>query len=489
MKKGDFIHFVGIGGVSMSGIAIELASQGFNVSGSDTALAENNFYLDEIQKFGQIRLFDGGHDASNIDPNVKYLVVTSTIHEANPEVIRARELGIIILQRFEIVNLLIKEYTHRIGIFGGAGKTTTTSLAFFLFQNAGLLPSLFLGSVMKNLMSSVHIDYKKDFCIFETDESDASFEQMNMNAGIFVTIEKDHLEHNAYSGCYDNMKLKFANLLTKLQNINAPICYNEDSIEIKEIISEYIPLYKNIKSFSIKNINADFYGTNFKFLYGGMSFNLYKKGEILKKNIFMPLIGDFNALNVIAGITMLSFYETDEKLYSSILRLRIFDGVDKRQCTVGKFKNFDIIDDYAHSPLKIKVMLDGFYKYTEAINSEFITICEIHKISRYKKMYDAFLTSFQSTKILVLMDIYRVAGHENEEINFSQFIQDIKKQNPKLEVFYSSNNELSKLLYQLTQRDIFKQKEHNFLLFLGAGVSTQIAKNMQKELEKLDLVN
>ena len=143
MKKNDFIHFIGIGGVSMSGIAIELSRQGFNVSGSDTSTVEENLYLQEIEKFGQIRLFDGGHSASNLDPNVKYLVITSTISSQNPEIVRAKELGIKILQRFEIINLLIEKYKNRIGIFGGAGKTTTTALTFFLFQNAGLVPSLF----------------------------------------------------------------------------------------------------------------------------------------------------------------------------------------------------------------------------------------------------------------------------------------------------------------------------------------------------------
>jgi UDP-N-acetylmuramate--alanine ligase len=485
MKKGDFIHFVGIGGVSMSGIAMELARQGFNVSGSDASSSSENYYLKEIENFGQIRLFDNGHDAENIDPNTKYMVVTSTVSENNPEVIRAKELGIKILQRFEAVNLIVKAYKYRIGIFGGAGKTTTTALTFFLFQNAGLLPSLFLGSVMKNLKSSVHIEKKKDFCIFETDESDASFREMEMNAGIFVAMEKDHLEHNFYNGSYDTMKDCFKNLLLKLKSYDAPICYNEDSKEVVQMVEDVLSDYQNKKSFSILNKKADFYANNFKFVVGGMSFDVYKHGKLFIESVFMPLIGQFNALNVLGGIAMLSFYKTAEVVKSAILTLRSFDGIDKRQSKVGKFKNFEIIDDYAHSPLKISSMLEGFTSYAKAIDAGVLAVCEVHKVSRFEGMYDAFLTSFKSLKFLVLMDVYKVAGYNAKEPNMIKFIEDIKKQTPEIEIIYIPNKYLTKGLYQLLKREEFIKNNLNYLLFFGAGLSSKFAKNIENEFEKI----
>jgi UDP-N-acetylmuramate--alanine ligase len=486
MKRRDFIHFVGIGGVSMSGIAIELARQGFIVSGSDASSCAENMYLREIENFGQIRLFDGGHDADNVDPNTKYMVVTSTVSNKNPEVLRAKELGIQILQRFEVVNLIVEGYKKRIGIFGGAGKTTTTALTFFLFQNAGLLPSLFLGSVMKNLRSSVHIEKNKEFCIFETDESDASFEQMDMNSGIFVAMEKDHLEHKAYDGSYDKMKDCFKNLLVKFKSKNAPICYNEDSPEVEEMISDVLNDYENKKSFSLQNKKADFYAENFKFTYGGMSFNIFHKGEIFIENAFMPLIGEFNALNVLGAVGMLSFFVDLDEVKSSILNLRSFEGIDKRQAKVGKFKNFDIIDDYAHSPLKIKSMLGGFTRYAREIGAGVLPVCEIHKISRLESMYDAFLTSFNSVKFLVLMDVFKVAGYEEKPPDLNRFIEDIKKQNSEIEILYVPNRYLAKGLNELIKREEFKNKSTNFLLFFGAGLSSKFAKNLEDELEKLN---
>jgi UDP-N-acetylmuramate--alanine ligase len=486
MNKGDFIHFVGIGGVSMSGIAIELARQGFNVSGSDASSSNENEYLKEIENFGQIRLFGGGHDAENVDPNTKHMVVTSTVSSKNPEVIRAYELGIKILQRFEAVNLIVKEYKNRIGIFGGAGKTTTTALSFFLFQSAGLLPSLFLGSVMKNLKSSVHIEKRKEFCIFETDESDASFQEMEMNAGIFVAMEKDHLEHKAYSGSYDKMKLCFQNLLLKLASQNSPICYNEDSDEVEEMVKDILSGYQNKKSFSLKNKNADFYAEGFKFTYGGMSFNIFHKGRIFIENTFMPLIGEFNALNVLGSLAMLSFFVELDEVKFATLNLRSFEGIDKRQAKVGKFKNFDIIDDYAHSPLKIKSMLAGFTRYAKEIGAGVLPICEIHKISRLESMYEAFVSSFNSIKFLVLMDVYQVAGYEEKSQDLIKFIEDVQKENKEIEIIYIPNRYLAKGLNELIKREEFKNKSLNFLLFFGAGLSSKFAKKMEDELKKLN---
>ncbi len=487
IKKGEFIHFIGIGGVSMSGIAIELSRQGFNVSGSDISNSNENSYLKEIENFGQIRLFEGGHNAENLDPNCKYVVITSTVSKENSEVLKAKALGIQILQRHEAINMIVKTYKNRIGIFGGAGKTTTTALTFFLFQNSSFLPSLFLGSVMQNLKSSVHIEKTKDFCIFETDESDASFKEMDMNAGIFVAMEKDHLEHKAYKGNYEVMKNYFKSLLMKLKENNSPVCYNEDSAEVKEMIEEILPNYQFKKSFSIKNKKADFYAENFKFKYGGMGFDIFHKGEIFIKNAFMPLIGEFNALNVLGGIAMLSFFSQIDEIKPAILTLRSFEGIDKRQAKVGQFKNFDIIDDYAHSPLKITSMLEGFVRYANEIGAGIIPVCEIHKMTRLESMYDLFLTSFNSLKFLVLMDIFKVAGYEDKTFDMHKLIEDIKKHNPFIEIVYIPNRYLIKGIKELMKRKEFANKKKNFLLFFGAGNSSKIAKNMQENLEKLNL--
>ncbi len=486
MQKGDFVHFIGIGGVSMSGVAIELAKLGVCVSGSDSTLIKDNIYLQEIQNFGHIKIFEGGHRESNLEEKCKFIVITSTVREDNPELQKAKELGIKVLQRFEAINLILKNYKNKIGIFGGAGKTTTTALAFFLFQNAGLLPSLFLGSVMKNLMSSVHLNKHKDYCIFETDESDATFEQMDMNGGIFVAMESDHLEHKAYNGSFENMKSRFANLLLRLKNQNSPICYNMDSEITLDIVEQNIQKHTNLKSFSIKNKQADFYSNNFQFVYGGMKFDLYHEGELFLDGIFLPLAGDFNVLNVTGAIAMLSCFVSRDVLCSAILGLKNFEGIDKRQSTVGRFKNFDIIDDYAHSPLKISSMLEGFKHYADAIDAEVVTVCEVHKISRFKNMYQSFLTSFSGAKLLILIDIYKVPGYASEEPDMMKFIEDIKKHNKESEIIYIPNRYLAKGICEILKRENFTTKQNNFLIFLGAGNSSKIAKSIQRELLSLE---
>lgn len=485
MKKGESVHLVGIGGVSMSGIAISLAKLGFRVSGSDVSDENTNSYLKEIKNFGKIKIFKG-HVEENIEDDLGALILTSTISEDNPEVIKARKIGAKILQRFEAINLIISEFAKKVGVFGGAGKTTTTALTFCLFQNAKLSPSLFLGSVMQDLKASVHLEEVKEYCIFETDESDASFEHMSMNAGIFVAMEADHLDHKAYSGSYKKMKECFKNLLLKLKKENAPVCFNKDSYEVAEMVEEVLGDYQKKLSFSIKDKGADFYAEGFKFVYGGMSFNIYKKGKLFMENVFMPLIGEFNALNMLGGVAMLSFFVEEEGIKHSIQSLKHFKGIDKRQTKVGEFGSFDVIDDYAHSPLKIQSMLSGFVNYAKAINAGFIPVCEIHKISRFEGMYESYLTCFSDVPFLVLMDVYKVPGYKEKNPDLEKFIKDIKANNKEIEIVYIPNTELTKELSKLMKGHKFKQNGKNFLLFFGAGLSSKYAKEMQKNLEELE---
>jgi UDP-N-acetylmuramate--alanine ligase len=485
MKKEARVHFIGIGGVSMSGIAIELSRQGMIISGSDVSNTQTNGYLRQCANQG-IKLFLG-HSNENISPETDLVVITSTVQQDNPEVIRAKQLEIPVLQRFEIINIIVKDYTARIGVFGGAGKTTTTALCWFLFKEAGLNPSLFLGSILKNLECSVHLEKHKakDICIFETDESDASVYRMPMNSGILVALEADHLEHKLYGGSYSKMKDYFKDLLLKLRKEKSPVCYNSDNPEVVSLIKETMKGYTYLKSFSILDEKANFYACNFNFTYGGTRFDIYENGNLLASQVFLPLIGEFNALNFLGCISMLSFFVISrEEQLKAIEGMKNFEGIDKRQVKVGEFGGFDIIDDYAHSPLKIKALLSGFSNYIKSINGGMIAICEIHKFSRLDMMYNEYLTCFKDAKFLILMDIYKVAGYTGPKPDIYKLIEDIKHNLPHLEIMHISNENLPRELLKLMKNPEFKKNKHNFLLFFGAGLSSQIAKEMQGLLEK-----
>lgn len=486
MKELEFVHFVGIGGVSMSGIAMELANQGLKISGSDVSTSKTNSYIREIESQGKIRLFVG-HSADNILEKVDAVVITSTVSDKNPEVLMAKSLNIPILHRFEMINLIVKKYKHKIGIFGGAGKTTTTALSFFLFNSAKLDPSLFLGSVLQSLKSSVHLGEDKSFCIFETDESDATFAKMEMNVGIFVAMENDHLEHKMYRGSYTIMQEHFKDAILRLKKQNAPICYNIDSSETKMIVEETLSEYPLLRSFSIISKNAFFFADNIHSEHDGMRFDIYKQGKIFQKSVFIPLIGNFNVLNLLGALSSFSFFASDTECEVALSNLKNFTGIDKRQSKVGNFGNFDIIDDYAHSPLKIKTMLSGFCKFANAVNAGVIPVCEIHKFSRFSLMYEEFITCFNETKLLVLMDIYAVAGYKGAKPDLMKFIEDVRLQNQTIEILHISNQNLPKELRRLTERPEFTSNKRNFLLFFGAGLSSKYAKEMQGLLESVNL--
>jgi UDP-N-acetylmuramate--alanine ligase len=485
MKRFKRIHFIGIGGVSMSGIAMELAKQGHIVSGSDISTSKTNYYLRQVEAVGNIKVFQG-NKSENILNNIEAVVITSTVFPKNPELIRAKELNIPVFERTEIINSIVAEYEVGIGIFGGAGKTTTTALCYFLFEQAGLAPSLFLGSILHSLQSSVHLEKEKKICIFETDESDASFSKMAMNAGIFVALESDHLEHDSYDGCYNKMKNLFRDLLLKLKDNNSPLCINYDSPEVMEMANETLHSYPHLKTFSLTNKNATFYGANFRFTYQGMCFDIYIEGKLFQTCVFMPLIGKCNALNVLGGLAALSFFAKPDECKIALGHLKNFKGIDKRLTTVGTFRNFDIIDDYAHSPLKIKTMLSSFFEYAEAIEAKVIPICEIHKFSRFKMMYEEFKSAFITANFLILMDVYAVAGYEGDKIDIYNFIKEVKTLNPEMEIIYISNENLPLELLRIIKMEKYSTQKRNFLLFMGAGLSSKHAKEMQNALEEIE---
>lgn len=485
MKGFKRIHFIGIGGVSMSGIAIELAKQGYHISGSDASSLQTNFYLRQLEAAGNIKIFYG-NNPENITNDIDAVVITSTIFPHNPELIKVKDLSIKIFQRTEIINFILSEYKIGVGVFGSAGKTTTTALCYSLFESAGLKPSIFLGSVLHSLKSSVHLEEEKKFCIFETDESDASFSQMPMQAGILVALEQDHLEHHSYNGCYNTMKSLFRDVLLKLKSSCSPICINYDSPEVIELAKEVLSSYPYLKSFSLTNKNASFYGENFKFTYQGMYFDIYYEGKLFEACVFMPLIGKCNALNFLGGLAALSFFLNMEDCKLTLQHLKNFQGIDKRLTKVGEFKNFDIIDDYAHSPLKVKTILSSFNEYAKAIEGEVIPICEIHKFSRLKIMYEEFKSCFKGIKFLILMDIYAVPGYKGEEIDIYAFIKDVKLSNPEIEIIHISNKNFYIKILDIIKLKKYSKQRRNFLLFLGAGLSSKYAKGAQQAFQEIE---
>ena len=483
LLSGIGVHFIGIGGVSMSGIAEALHRKGYLVSGSDTASGTDNGYINRLKDLG-IKVYHG-HDAENVADDVKLVVKTSTVPSENPEIMEAARRGIDVIDRWQMLDCIISGYKTRIGVIGSAGKTTTTALAWHFFTQNHLPTSIVLGSVLNQAKSSVVLE-DGEICIIETDESDASFAELNLNAGVFVRIEGDHLEHKKYGGSKEKLLEYFRMSIRSLVEKNAPIVYLSDCPDLAKLIKEECVDrgYQNLRSYSASDEGADFFASNVKNAGFGVTFDLNVSDGQVVTDVKLPMIGVYNVQNAIAGIAMLSLVSSiDINVHDGFYS---FAGVDKRLSILGECGNFTIIDDYAHSPLKIRNLLSEFKGYCDENAFNAIYVFEPHKYSRVENLYKEYMSCLPERAFVLVMDIFGVSGYQNgnQKITTESFVADLQQNNPTCKIEYCKNSNLQSRLARETQEERYSAAEHNFILFFGAGLSSKYAKEAVVFLNK-----
>ena len=444
----DIIHFVGVGGIGMSGLAKIMRNMGFVVQGSDQNKNKNTI---SCSKFG-VKIFIG-HSSKNVK-KATILVKSTAIKNNNIEIIYARKNKIPIYSRAEILADVVS-LKKNIIITGSHGKTTTTSLVAKILSDQKLDPTIINGGVINSFKSNAKLG-RGDWAILEADESDGSFLKLPINYSIVTNIDYEHLD---YYKTYKNLENSFVEFINKTPPTGkAIICI--DSSNVKKILKKI--KNKNLITYG-ENSKADFHVKNIKYSFDNTSFDLYiknkgKKNKVVKK-INVKLLGKHNALNATAAFIVCLNIGADINLIKK--SLRNFSGVQRRMTKVFSKNKNDFYDDYAHHPTEIKSILEGVRNVNT--KRKIISIFEPHRYSRAVSLKKEFSKSFLKSDLVIVCPLYAAGETKNAKFNLIQFSKLISK-NSKTQVIIVKNEiELGRYLKKNLIND-------EIIIGMGAGV-------------------
>ena len=459
LAKTEIIHFVGIGGIGMSGLSLIMKGMGFKVQGSDIS---NNKNIDRLKK-NKIKIIIG-HKKKNIK-KATILVISSAIKKNNLELIQAKKKQIPIYRRGEMLAHIVS-LTKNIVVTGSHGKTTTTSLLAAIFSKTKLDPTIINGGVLNSLKNSAKLG-KSDWCILEADESDGSFVHVPPTYSIVTNIDREHMDFYKSINDLKNLFLKFINKVPSFGKSFICIDDRNNNELLKNIkIKNYYTYGTNPKSqFYIKNIKQVKEFSEFD-----LSIKLPAKKNILIKKIRIPLLGIHNIRNSTAAAAVASTIGIPKKIIKK--GLKEFKGVQRRFSKIFIHRETSFYDDYAHHPTEIKEVLNGVraaYK-----KNEIICVFQPHRISRLKDLKKEFSMSFKKADTVILCPIY-VAGEKLKlGFNYNNFAKDIIR-NSKVKLFLVNDK------YQLAK--FIKNNIYGKKIVIGMGAGS--ISNWMRELPKL----
>ena len=427
----DLIHFVGIGGIGMSGLAQIMKNMGFRIQGSDQYKNKNTLSCSKIG----IKIFKG-HASDNIK-KANILVKSTAVKNNNTVIKYAKKNKIPIYSRAEVLADVVS-LKKNIIITGSHGKTTTTSLVAKILSDQKLDPTIINGGVINSLKSNAKLG-QGDWAILEADESDGSFLKLPINYSIVTNIDYEHLD---YYKNYKNLENSFVEFVNKTPPTGkAIIC--TDCKNIKKILKKI--KNKNILTYG-ENNKANYQITNIKYNIDNTSFDLnYRNREKKKKkikNINVKLLGKHNVLNAAASLIVCLNLGAEQNIIKK--SLKNFSGVQRRMTKVFSKNNNDFYDDYAHHPTEISSILDGVYNVYN--KRKIISIFEPHRYSRVISLKNEFSKCFLKSDVVIICPLYAAGEKKNLRFNLISFANLIAK-NSKTQVIIVKNQiELSRYL-------------------------------------------
>ena len=449
------IHFIGIGGIGMSGIAEVLLNLGFEVSGSD--LSENQNVV-RLRKLGA-KIYIG-HDKSKLN-EIAMVVVSSAISSNNEELLEARLRRLPIVKRAEMLAELMR-FKKTIAVGGSHGKTTTTSLMANILEHAGYDPTVINGGIINSYKSNAKLG-SSDWMIVEADESDGSFLKLPSSNVIVTNIDLEHLD---FYKDYTTLKEAFKTFINNIPFYgHAIICL--DNPNIQNIISEIED--KRIVTYGISP-QSDFRALDIRFQKNETIFNLEVSPRIdapIKKveNLISKIPGIHNVQNSLAACAMAMELGISVELIK--MGLEKFDGVNRRFSDIGNYKGIKIIDDYGHHPAEIKASLSAA---REISRNNVLAVIQPHRYSRLKILYEEFMTSFNDADYVYVMDIYSAGEGKIENVTKDNFIGSLISSGHKHVRPFSDIKSLKEFCDK-------KLSTGDIIIFLGAGDITNVAKD------------
>ena len=444
----DLIHFVGIGGIGMSGLAQIMKNMGFRVQGSDKNKNKNTM---NCSKLG-IKTFIG-HSPNNTK-KATILVKSTAIKNSNVEIKYAKKNKIPIYPRAEVLADAVS-LKKNIIITGSHGKTTTTSLVAKILSDQKLDPTVINGGVINSFKSNAKLG-KGDWAILEADESDGSFLKLPVNYSIVTNIDYEHLD---YYKNYKNLENSFIKFINKTPPTGKSIiCI--DSQNVKQILNKI--KNQNILTYG-ENKGSDYQITNIRYNYDNTVFDLSFKDRQKKrkkiKNINVKLLGKHNVLNAAAAFIVCLNLGADQNIIKN--SLKNFSGVQRRMTKVFSKNKNDFYDDYAHHPTEISSILEGVHNVSA--KRQIISVFEPHRYTRVLSLKNEFSKCFSNSSIVIICPLYAAGEKKNLKFNLIKFANLIAK-NSKTQVIIVKNEvELTKYFKKNLISD-------EIIIGMGAGV-------------------
>ncbi len=453
LTKYKHIHFIGIGGISMSAIAETLHSWGYHVTGSDLNQSQ---LTDTLNSHGIQTII--GHDLE-ITKNADLIVFSAAVGEDDPEMKIAHENHIPLVTRGKFVGYLTKMYQETICVAGTHGKTTTTSMLATCFLAAGKDPSIEVGAMLKNIGGNYHIG-KSEYFILEACEYKANFLNFFPKSAIILNMDGDHLD---YYKTFDNVIKAFQDFSCLLKENGLLVTNADDSncLALKNIVKS------NFICYGIENKNADFVAQNIEFDDNGFAqFDVYKQGKFYH-HFALSVTGKHNVLNALACIAMCDYYGIEKNRMAEALKS--FIGAERRLEYKGSFHEISVFDDYAHHPTEISAVSSAIKnkKYHESW-----VIFQPHTYSRTASLLDDFAQSLMDFDHVILVDIY--AAREQNTVGISS--QDLANKMLSLGKKVEYISKFEKVAKYVKENAV----PHDLVLTLGAGTVTQIGPMLLK---------
>ncbi len=459
LAKNENIHFVGIGGIGMSGLALIMQGMGFKIQGSDISTNKNT----ERLKKHKIKIILG-HSKKNIN-KATILVISSAIKKNNPEVQQAKSKNLPIYKRGDMLAHIVS-LTQNIVVAGSHGKTTTTSLISGIFSKSKLDPTIINGGVLNSLKSSAKLG-KSKWCILESDESDGSFIKVPPTYSIVTNIDREHMD---YYKSLEKLKNHFLEFINKVPSFGKSFICIDDKIN-KELIKKI-----KIKNFYTYGVNKN---SNFKILnirqfkeqsIFDIQVSLPSKKKIFLKNLKIPLLGLHNIRNATAAAAVsITIGISINIIKESLSR---FEGVQRRFNKVFTFRDVNFFDDYAHHPTEITELINGVNKVYK--KEEIYCVFQPHRVSRLNDLRKEFSLSFKKADAVILCPVYKAGEKIKLNFNYLSFAKEIIK-NSKVKVYLINDQyELGKFI---------KQYIHPNKVVIGMGAGS--ISNWMRQLPKL----
>ncbi len=456
------IHFTGIGGIGMSGIAEVMLNLGYDVQGSDL---RESAILDRLRKFGARVMI--GQKAENLE-GAEVVVISSAIKKGNPELDAARLAGLPVVRRAEMLAELMRLRSN-VAVAGTHGKTTTTSLVAAVLDAGGVDPTVINGGVIHAYGSNARLG-TGEWMVVEADESDGTFVKLPATIAIVTNIDPEHLDHY---GDFDGIRAAFDQFVSNLPFYGAAICCI-DHPEVQSLVGRVDDRRVITYGFSLQ---ADVCGVNLRYEGGVARFDVIARlrhpkgdGERRIEGLTLPMPGDHNVQNALAAIAVgLELNLPDAAIREALAG---FGGVNRRFTRVGEWEGVAIIDDYGHHPVEIAAVLKAARQATQG---RVIAVHQPHRYSRLSSLFEDFCKCFNAADVVAIADVYAAGEQPIEGADRDALVAGLRAHGHRDAMALESEDALPEFVRA-------HAKPGDMVVCLGAGSITQWAHALPERL-------